>query len=375
MIGTQGPRGQRQIEVATRKMVNCGLLFLALTILPMPLLSEESGFLPDGVQSSPLIEALNSRSHCWEEVIQLLNLDLSQDDAIYLRNQLRGFETVKKTSPHFAIATGLRKRVVVLEVENETRISNDVLGGLADVTDKLEEGLVYTENIIVLDRGQLAGKLAPSFNSRREHLSKRSLIDLEMAQIIIRAIVTRAEATREGGLNFGRLQLGAAGEANVKMRVYIYDTVTGQALDWISVGSSSRIGRAFVSKERSAKVDRKRARALRLALVASLAQAVEWVASATDRVLWQGVVAHVSGRRIIVNAGRQEKMMSGMILNVFEQGAEIVDPVTGEILGRFDEEIGMVRIQTVESHYSIASLLEGTGVVKGNIVRPSFSAY
>ena len=47
----------------------------------------------------------------------------------------------------------------------------------------------------------------------------------------------------------------------------------------------------------------------------------------------------------------------------------MIDPYTGESLGGDEEKIGTVKVSRVESKFSVATILEGTGFEAGMIAR------
>jgi hypothetical protein len=52
-------------------------------------------------------------------------------------------------------------------------------------------------------------------------------------------------------------------------------------------------------------------------------------------------------------------------------GAEIVDPDTGEKLGRNEAEVGKIKISRITPKLSYGEAFEDTGIVIGSIVRPT----
>jgi len=52
-------------------------------------------------------------------------------------------------------------------------------------------------------------------------------------------------------------------------------------------------------------------------------------------------------------------------------GAEIVDPDTGEKLGRNEAEVGKIKISRITPKLSYGETVEDTGIVVGGIARPT----
>ncbi len=82
----------------------------------------------------------------------------------------------------------------------------------------------------------------------------------------------------------------------------------------------------------------------------------------------QGYVVDRLDGRVILDLGRG-KVSVGEVFKVLKEGREIVHPVTGEVLGRVEEEIGKVRVSEVKDKFSVAEILEDKGISKGNRVK------
>ena len=82
----------------------------------------------------------------------------------------------------------------------------------------------------------------------------------------------------------------------------------------------------------------------------------------------QGYVVDRIDGRVILDLGRG-KVRVGEVFKVLKEGREIVHPVTGEVLGSVEEEVGKVRVSEVEDKFSIAEILEDKGISKGDRVK------
>ncbi len=78
----------------------------------------------------------------------------------------------------------------------------------------------------------------------------------------------------------------------------------------------------------------------------------------------EGKVASVDGSGIRINIGRSKGLLPGMILSVSREGDEIFHPVTKELLGRHEDEIGYIELKGVEQESSTGIL---TGGKKDNV--------
>ncbi|GAB4255814.1 MAG: curli production assembly/transport component CsgG [Acidobacteriota bacterium] len=83
----------------------------------------------------------------------------------------------------------------------------------------------------------------------------------------------------------------------------------------------------------------------------------------------KGLVAYVEGSLVILNVGANHGVQPGMELKIERVTKTIKDPATGKVLRELTEEVGRVRIDTVEDESSQGTLVSGTGVQVGDVVR------
>jgi curli biogenesis system outer membrane secretion channel CsgG len=74
---------------------------------------------------------------------------------------------------------------------------------------------------------------------------------------------------------------------------------------------------------------------------------------------WRGAVVKVDGQRVYVNAGSNSGLTTGVELVVLSQGKELIDPVSGESLGKETAVIGILRVTVVQEKFSIADIVDG----------------
>ncbi|MDQ7037710.1 MAG: hypothetical protein Q9N26_00720 [Aquificota bacterium] len=82
----------------------------------------------------------------------------------------------------------------------------------------------------------------------------------------------------------------------------------------------------------------------------------------------EGYVVEVSGDRVYLDLG-EGRVSVGERFKVIAPGKEIVHPVTGEVLGTAERDVGLVRVLEVKEKYSVAEVLENRGIEKGQKVR------
>lgn len=102
--------------------------------------------------------------------------------------------------------------------------------------------------------------------------------------------------------------------------------------------------------------------------------AAERLAAAFPRV--EGLIIGFEGDLILIDRGTAEGVVQGMELDVFREGEEFKHPLTGEILGRMDKDLGMVRVLHVHERYAEATAIkkaEKAVFRKGDRVRVSMA--
>ncbi len=88
----------------------------------------------------------------------------------------------------------------------------------------------------------------------------------------------------------------------------------------------------------------------------------------------QGSVVGVEGDRILIDLGAKQKVYEGMELQVYREGDEVKHPVTGQVLGRRDKRLGLLRVVEVKEGFSEAVLVsrqEGATITAGDLIRVS----
>ncbi len=90
--------------------------------------------------------------------------------------------------------------------------------------------------------------------------------------------------------------------------------------------------------------------------------------------LVQGSVVGLEGDRVLIDLGAKQKIHQGMELQVYREGDEVKHPVTGQVLGRRDKRLGLLKVVEVKEGFSeavIVSRPEGSTITAGDLVRVS----
>lgn len=103
---------------------------------------------------------------------------------------------------------------------------------------------------------------------------------------------------------------------------------------------------------------------------AAAADAVKQIVANLGDKPWQGNVVTQRGTQIYINAGQDSGLEVGDVLVVFHPGEALVDPATGLNLGSVEEELGQIRVISIQEKFSIVEPVGGAMTVeRGDIVR------
>ena len=109
------------------------------------------------------------------------------------------------------------------------------------------------------------------------------------------------------------------------------------------------------------------------ATVAAVADLVKKLTAAGDKIPYfepevRGVIAYVENGTVILNLGNA-LVKPGDVLQVLTVKQQIKDPATGLVIHEITEEVGQVRIDTVEEKSSVGTIVQGSGVKIGDAVK------
>ena len=108
------------------------------------------------------------------------------------------------------------------------------------------------------------------------------------------------------------------------------------------------------------------------AFAAAATEIAERLAKAFPKV--EGLVIGLEGGRAILDLAASLGLREGLELAVFRKGEEFKHPLTGQVLGAMDREIGRVRLVQVQEKFSLAEVVRlapGFSLVSGDLIRTS----
>jgi curli biogenesis system outer membrane secretion channel CsgG len=106
------------------------------------------------------------------------------------------------------------------------------------------------------------------------------------------------------------------------------------------------------------------------ALRDALAKALNKMIARLSSQPFRGTVLLADGESIVIQAGTRSHLSEGTELTVFRPGQEIRDPDSGELLGRKESRIGVIKITRHQNErLSEASAVSGAGFRSGDIIK------
>lgn len=266
--------------------------------------------------------------------------------------------TVQVTEKVVSKYTAPKRRIGVISFENKAPYAQARIGETA--TDILITELVKSGKFIVVERDKMDKLLD------EQKLGQTGVIDPNTAAKVgkilgLNAIVTGSVSqfgVKKEGKDFiiseSKQQIV---ECTVDIRVV--DAETGQVLLADSgKGVVKKSSGKFLGMGNQSKYDETlEGEALRAAIV----KFTDNIISQVNKKPWSCRVAAVKDGRVYLNAGLEAGIEVGQKLKAFSQGAEIMDPTTGLVLGQEEEEIGTLK---VASHFgdngAIANVISGS---------------
>jgi curli biogenesis system outer membrane secretion channel CsgG len=268
--------------------------------------------------------------------------------------------------------------VAVLDFENKAggRFRWDVGSGMRDM---LVDELVKSDRYSLVARRDLGAVVREIDNRHDPRFRKEGQAEagkLKNVKYLIKGAVTDFSVTTGGGISGvgKKLGLGARGETgSVGVTLYVIEVETGAIL-----ASESLRGKAY-GGELSVRGFYDGIKLggqtfyntpLGRATKKVIEQAVDTVGDAIANERWYPSVVKVEATTIIISGGTDRAMRDGSVWTAYDMGEELIDPVTGDKLGREPAKaVGRAEVIAVRDKYSVARVISGS-FKSGQTLRP-----
>ncbi len=146
----------------------------------------------------------------------------------------------------------------------------------------------------------------------------------------------------------------------------IYDSTTGKLLESANFQTGNDEFKQIQEERNYSVKDGELSDEMMIAVARTLA---EKIAVHVADVVFPAKIIAKRDTLVTINRGEGAGVAVGDVFNVFALGDEMVDPDTGESLGRDEVKVGKVKIKEVDPKFSKAEILEDTGINTGAILR------
>lgn len=279
-----------------------------------------------------------------------------------LYNRMTGRKAVRSPDPI------IRPVVAVTDFENRANFSGqwNLGGGMAEV---LIERLMFSEAVTVLERKHLDSVMGEIARQGRDLFRREGRVErgrLMNARYLIRGVVTDFTVTGDASGWFGAAGARArarASRARVGLYVTVSDVETGEIISAVRTeGSASAggFGGSVNYKQIAFGGDAYFRTPLGRATQAAMERAVKQLLADIPRERWEPRVAEGGVDAVIVNGGHNVGLLIGQRFVVREEGRNITDPITGDVIERIPGRvIGELVIRAVHPVSAHADLTKG----------------
>lgn len=266
-------------------------------------------------------------------------------------------------------------RVAVVDFDNKTPHGDWRIGqGAADM---LSTQLVKKTKFQIYERDKLASILQEQdfgTSGRIDPSSAPQLGKILGVQYIVTGAVTEYGDSSQGGYGKG-VGLGKKGyHAAVDIRIVNVETGEIVFAD-TGEGDESSLSVSFKGIGGGEKFNDKKATEAMRKAINSVADKIARAklsgsasgggsASATDGIL----IADVDGKAVMLNKGANAGLAAGDTVVVKRKGKVIKDPATGKVLKVKYDNIGKIKLTSVEAGYAEGTVVSGSGFVVGDTV-------
>lgn len=280
------------------------------------------------------------------------------------RTKVRGEDTMTATPTghHRSDYTGPKRRIGVVDFENKSGYGQFRIGTAA--SDILVTELAKTGKFVVVERDKLAKLMDEQKLQSSGAIDPRTAVELGRIlglNAIVTGAVSQAGVKTEGSDYL--LVRSKRQTAEVTVDIRVVDVETGQVLYADSGDGLAKAGKgSFLGLGTKGGYDETlEGKALRAAIV----KFTDNIVSQVSRKPWSCRIAAVRGERVYLNAGPTMGVASGLKLDCFRLGKEIMDPTTGLALGHEEEPLGRVKVVGPLGDSGEGSVAEWTGAPSG----------
>jgi len=243
------------------------------------------------------------------------------------------------------------------------------------MADLLTSELVRSGNFVVVERQHLDKVLGEISRQKAKHFRAEGKVAdgrLKNAHYLIRGVINDFSQIGGGSLFviIRNLFLRSKGNrARVALTLTVVNVESGEIVNSLQCGAMAYATHGY-AKGRYRNVDFGGDAFLKtplgVATVNAIRRGVRGVVKKVPRTYWEPMIADVSGRRIILNGGRNRGYKAGQQYEVRGSGKPVTDPVTGDLLSIIPGAVvGTIRITQANEKIAYGQILRGTAFQRG----------
>ena len=271
-----------------------------------------------------------------------------------------------------------KKTIAVIQFDNKSSWHGgwEIGWGMQEMT---ATALIDTGQFTVLERQELGGILTEqdlAASGRSAAGSAAATGQLGRAQVVIAGAITEFEhkaGGEGGGIGFKGIRLGGSQErAHVALNMRLIDTTTGEVLDSIRVtgqAASRGLKIGYSSSDFGGDIGGFRKTPMGEATQNAINDAVKQIVSRMKNIPWQAKLIRADDKQVYINAGKDAGVTEGTEFTIYRQGEQLTDPDSGMVLGAITSRIGKIKVQSVQDKFAIASVVEGSGMERNDLVK------
>lgn len=274
-----------------------------------------------------------------------------------------------------------KPRIAILAFDNKASLSQQwkLSEGMRDI---LVDALVKTDRYVVLTRNDLGAVLTELDIQSNDHFRQEGRLvkgKLKNVQYLIKGSVTDFTPNAKGGalrvLGNKVFGLGGSGSvAVVSVTLYVIDVETGEivaskTMDGTASSGSIEVGAQYRNVALGGKAFFRTP--LGEATQEVIDQCLVYISDAIASTKWHPAVVKIDGDEIFISGGSDRKIEVGSEWAAFVKGEVLIDPQTGDELGRTPGHLtGRLQVTEVFEKYSRAKTVDGT-FSTGQSLRPA----
>lgn len=274
------------------------------------------------------------------------------------------------TRPDYGSGKRFKPVVAVSAFENKSGFSGqwDLGTGMADI---LTTELIDSDQYIVLERRQLDSVLGEILRQGQEFFRREGRVNqgrLKNVRYLISGSITDFTVTGDSSGWFGYSTTlkagGGASKSRVSLHLRLTDVESGEVISSVEASATASSGwfaAAVNYKGLAFGGDSFFRTPLGKATTRAIRTAVNQLSAAIPREYWRPRVAEAGPDIAVINGGTNAGVKEGDMFVVREQGRDITDPVTGDVIEQLPGKvIGKIRVDNVQPLSSHAVIIEGT---------------